>query len=337
MTLKTAIKISNKTIAADHPPYIIAEAGSNFNQSMDTAKQLIDVAATAGADAVKFQLFQANQLYPNGGELYDIFKSIELDSGWVPDLQKHAHDQGIEFLASAFDRKSVDALEAANVPAYKVASSETTNLSLLHYMAAKQKPMIIATGMCDMIDVEEAVNICAAAGNEDVALLQCGAMYPLPQELVNLRVMHAFQDRFGCPVGFSDHTLGISAATAAAALGACVIEKHFTLDRSSEGPDHFYALEPNELKAFVRSVGEAQQALGSPIKALLPDERKLGRRDGLYAARNIAAGEVIKETDITVRRPAPGIRARYLSAVSGATAKCAITKDEPLVWEQINL
>ena len=337
MTLKTSIKISDKTIAAGLSPYVIAEAGSNFNQSMDTAKQLIDVAKAAGADAVKFQLFLADQLYPDGGELHDIFKSIELNSDWIPDLQKHAHDQGIEFLASAFDRNSVDVLEEADLPAYKVASSETTNLSLLHYMAAKLKPMIIASGMCDMVDIEEAVNVCVAAGNEEIVLLQCGTMYPLPQELTNLRIMKTFQDRFGCPIGFSDHTLGISAATAAAALGASVIEKHFTLDRSSVGPDHFYALEPGELKTYVNSVHEAQQALGISIKELLPDERNLGRRDGLYAARDIAVGEVLKEMDILVRRPAPGIRARYLSNVIGATAKSTIAKDQPFVWEKLSL
>ena len=314
-------------------PYVIAEAGSNFNQNLDTARKLIDTASEAGANAVKFQLFRAALLYPDGGELYDVFKSIELDPEWVPKLAEHAGQRGVHFMASAFDTGSVDVLEAAGVPAHKIASSETTDLPFLHYVAATGKPVIISTGMCDMVDVEEAVNVCQGAGNNQVILLQCGAMYPLPPELANLRVMKSFAERFDCPVGFSDHTLGQVAAMAAVGLGASVFEKHFTLDRSSDGPDHFYALEPDELASYVAGLHEAHQALGESVKDMLPKERELGRREGLYAARSMEKGEVVSEGDVVARRPAVGLRARYASQITGATLIKPAQADQPLTWD----
>lgn len=327
--------IAGCPVGGQSSPYIIAEAGSNFNQNLDTARGLIDVAADSGANAVKFQLFSADVLYPNGGELHDTFKSIELNPDWVPVLDRHARERGIALMASAFDRGSVDILEKINVPAHKIASSETTNLAFLHYVASKGRPIIISTGMCDMVDVEEAVNVCLGAGNRQVILLQCGAMYPLPPDLANLRVVAAFAERFCCPVGFSDHTLGQAAAVAAVGLGATVFEKHFTLNRKSQGPDHFYALEPGELKAYVAALREGHQALGSPTKEMLPKERELGRREGLYAARDLAEGETLGAEDIVVRRPAVGLRARYGKMLLGARLTRKVGKDEPLTWDAI--
>ena len=333
--LQNEFTIAGHPVGGQSSPFVVAEAGSNFNQSIDTARRLIDVAAEAGANAVKFQLFRANLLYPNGGELHEIFKSIELNPDWVPILDQHAKERGIQFLASAFDKSSVDVLEVLNTPAHKIASSETTNLAFLHYVASKGKPMIISTGMCDMIDVEEAVNVCLGTGNQKITLLQCGAMYPLPPALTNLRVITTFKDRFCCPVGFSDHTLGHAAATAAIGLGATVFEKHFTLDRDAQGPDHFYALEPRELKSYVDVLNEVHQALGSSIKEMLPKERELGRREGLYAARDLFAGEVLTVADISIRRPAVGLRARYALSLVGASIKRGIKKDEPITWDLI--
>jgi sialic acid synthase SpsE len=327
--------IGGRPVGGKASPFMIAEAGSNFNQDLDTARRLIDVAAEAGADAIKFQLFRAHILYPNGGELHDIFKSIELNPDWVPVLDQHAKDRGILLMASAFDRGSVDVLEALNTPAHKIASSETTNLPFLHYVASKGKPVIISTGMCDMVDVEEAVNVCVGAGNRQIILLQCCAMYPLPPELVNLRVISSFAERFGCPVGFSDHTRGHAAASAAIGLGASVFEKHFTLDRQSQGPDHFYALEPGELKAYVDGLREGYAALGTASKEMLPKERELGRREGLYAAKDLPAGAILSAADIAVRRPAVGLRARYASAVAGAGLARALKKDDPITWDAL--
>jgi sialic acid synthase SpsE len=331
--LKKELTIGGTLVGGAAAPYVIAEAGSNFNQDLDTARRLIDLAAEAGANAVKFQLFRADALYPNGGELYDIFKSIELNAGWVPVLTKHARERGLHFSASAFDIASFDVLEANGVPFHKIASSETSNLQFVHRVAASGKPVVISTGMCDMVDVEEAVNVCLGVGNDQLMLLQCGAMYPLPPELANLRVLTSFADRFGCPVGFSDHTLGQVASIAAIALGGTVFEKHFTLDRNSKGPDHFYALEPGELKTYVTALHEAHQALGHPIKEMLPKECELGRREGLYAARALQKDEVITAADVVAKRPALGLRARYASAVIGGTVNQPVDKDQPLNWD----
>ena len=330
-----SFNIGNASIAAGGRPFIIAEAGSNFNQSLDTALRLVDTAAECGADAVKFQLFRAEELYPAGSEMHKIFKSVELNPDWVPRIAAHAAARGIQFFASAFDRKSVDVLDAAGAPAYKIASSETTNIPLLSYIAAKGKPLVVSTGMCDMVDVAEAVNACEGAGNRSIALLQCVAMYPLPPELVNLRVMDLLGEVFGCPVGFSDHTLGIGPSIAAVARGAAIIEKHFTLDRKAEGPDHFYALEPAELKALVTGAREAHAALGRPVKEMAPEERRLGRREGLYAARPIARGSTLAAEDVAARRPALGLRSRYRDTVIGAVATRDIERDAPLSWDML--
>ena len=331
--LKNELKIAGTTIGANASPYIIAEVGSNFDKNIDKARRLIDVAREAGANAVKFQLFSADVLYPNRDGLYDVFKSIELDAEWVPILNKHANDQGLHFMASAFDLGSVSVLEAINTPAHKVASSETTNLGFLHKLATTGKPLIISTGMCDMVDIEEAVNVCLGAGNDQIILLQCGAMYPLPNELVNLRVIQSLAQRFNCPVGFSDHTLGQVAAVTAVGLGATVFEKHYTLDKKGMGPDHFYALEPDELKSYVAAIHEAHEALGSGEKQMLPKEKELGRREGLYVNRNMAKGETITAADIVVKRPAVGLRSRYASMVVGATLIQALNKDQPVGWD----
>lgn len=334
--LKKELNIGGTLVGGSAAPYVIAEVGSNFDKNLDKARKLIDVAKEAGANAVKFQLFRADVLYPNRDGLYDIFKSIMLDAEWIPVLDKHAREQGLHFMASAFDMGSVDVLEAVKTPAHKVASSETTNLGFLHKLASTGKPMIISTGMCDMVDVEEAVNTCLGAGNSQVVLLQCGAMYPLPNDLVNLRVIQSLARRFNCPVGFSDHTLGQVAAITAVGLGATVFEKHYTLDKKGAGPDHFYALEPDELKSYISAIREAHEALGSSEKQMLPKERELGRREGLYLARNMAKGETITAADIVIKGPAVGLRARYASALVGATLAQAVGKDQPLNWDALS-
>lgn len=334
--LEKQIKIENTLVGSDFAPYVIAEVGSNFDKNLDKARKMIDVAKESGANAVKFQLFQAEVLYPNKDDLYDIFKSIELNAEWVPLLNEHARDQGLHFMASAFDMVSVDVLQAVNTPAHKVASSETTNLGFLHKLASTKKPIIISTGMCDMVDVEEAVNACLGAGNNQIVLMQCGAMYPLPNELVNLRVIQTLAQRFNCPIGFSDHTLDSLAAIAAVGLGATVFEKHFTLDKKSAGPDHFYAVEPAELKSYISDIHKAHEALGSGVKQLLPKERELGRREGIYLARNMAAGEIIRAEDVVIKRPALGLRSRYASMILGAKLKVSMEMNQPINWDSLH-
>lgn len=334
--LSAEVNIGGTAVGRATAPYVIAEVGSNFDNDFDKALKLIDVAQAAGANAVKFQLFRADVLYPNRDGLYNLFKSIELNAEWVPKLDKHARGQGLQFMASAFDMGSIDVLEAVDAPAHKIASSETTNLGFVHKLASTGKPVIISTGMCDMVDVEEAVSTCLGAGNDQIVLLQCGAMYPLPNKLANLRVIQSLAERFRCPIGFSDHTLGSVAAITAVGLGATVFEKHYTLDKRSDGPDHFYALEPSELKTYVSSIREAYEALGCNEKHMLPKERELGRREGLYTARRMEKGEIITASDIVIKRPAVGLRARYASAVLGSTLSHTLEKDQPLSWNVLS-
>ena len=333
--LSNTFDINNVTVGGSNEPYFIAEAGSNFDQDLDTGLRLIDIAGDAGANAVKFQLFRADALYPDGGELHAAFKAVELNPEWVPKLAEHAASQNLTFLASAFDPESIKVLESIGVPAHKIASSETTNLKLLDQFAETGKPLFLSTGMCDLIDVQEAVARCLARGNNQVALLQCGAMYPLPPEHAHLRVMELYRNVFTSPVGFSDHSLGTHITLAAIARGANVIEKHFTHNREARGPDHFYALEPAELKQLITDARDIRASLGTARKEMLASEREYGRREGLYAGRNIANGSVLIEADIEIRRPAIGLRARHLEAAIGMHATHAIPAGTPLTWDDL--
>ncbi|MBF0177399.1 MAG: N-acetylneuraminate synthase family protein [Magnetococcales bacterium] len=334
--LAREFSIGGRQVGPGHPPYLIAEIGSNFDQSIAKAKCLIDHMAKAGVDAVKFQLFRADAMQPKGSELHRIFRSLELNPEWIQELSQHAAGQGLAFLASAFDGQSLTTLEQAGAQAHKLASSEMVNFPLIDAMARTGKPLFLATGMCDLVDVAEAVHLCRVRGNDKVAILQCAALYPLPPEEANLRTMDLFHATFGGPVGFSDHSLGIVLAIAAAARGACVIEKHVTLDRNATGPDHFYALEPHEMTELARSLKMVHAALGSSDKAMLPEEQRTGRRLGLYATRDIPQGGTIMAEDLTERRPAAGMRARYHAQVIGSRATRDISRDEPIAWDAIS-
>jgi sialic acid synthase SpsE len=328
--------IGKVLIKSESQPFVIAEVGSNHNQSFDMALRLIDSAVEAGAHAIKFQLFLADKLYAPGQGLYDIFKSIELNREWVPRLARHAEERGAIFLASPFDNEAVDLLAEAGAVAFKVASSEAVNLSMLKYIAKKGKPVILSTGMCDLADVHEAVEVIRSEGNNNIVLLHCSALYPTPPDKVNLRVMDTMRAAFKLPVGFSDHTLDITVPVAAVARGACVIEKHLTLDRRLPGPDHSYALEPQDFRHMVDAINVTRQALGSPVKMMLPEEAQYARRDSLRAARDINAGETITREMLTCERPGNGIRPRFIIAVIGQKTRGPVKKGEAIEWKIIN-
>jgi len=330
------IKLLNKYVGEGCPVFVIAEIGSNHNQDLKQAKKLIDVSAEAGVDAVKFQLFRADSLYTPEDSLYEVFKSIELNPEWIDELIGYSRSKGLIFLASAFDEDSVELLNDLDIPAYKWASSETVNLRNLRLAASKGKPMIISTGMCDLADIYEALQVCYGENNNNVILMHCTSVYPTKIDKVNLRALDALERVFQVPVGFSDHTLGFTAAIAATAKGAKVIEKHITLDRKSKGPDHFFATEPHELKKFVELIREAEMCMGLPFLEMSPEERKIGRREGIYAKSSIARGEGLVEEMLMVKRPALGIKPRYLNALIGARAKRKILEGEPIKWEMLD-
>jgi N,N'-diacetyllegionaminate synthase len=334
--MKDKIKIGERWIGEEEPVFIVAEIGSNHNQTFGQARQLIEVAAAAGVDAVKFQLFKAENLYPNKEDaMFKIMKSIELPWEWLDELVEYAQSHNLMFLASPFDTEAVDILETLGVPAYKWASSETVNLHLLRYAAAKMKPMLVATGMCDLADVTAAVEVIQSAGNRDIVLLQCTSLYPALPTQINLRVMDTMKNTFHLPVGFSDHTLGFNITAAAVARGACVIEKHFTLNRDMEGPDHFYAIEPDELKQMVEVIRNVEKSLGSAVKDILPEEKKVAKRESIIAAKDIPQNTVITREMVVLSRPALGIKPRFLPAVLGSKVKTHIEKGQAITWNML--
>ena len=225
--------INKRELSVSNEPYVIAEIGSNFDQDFEKACKLIDIAKDAGADAVKFQLFKADALYPNKDDLYEVFKAIELDEKWIPKLKEYSSKIKIDFFASAFDPSSLEILEKNNVIAHKIASSETTNLSFLNKVAKTGKPLLISTGMCDFVDIEEALNIAYSNKNYNICIMQCGSIYPLESKDTNLNVIDSFIKRYDHLAGFSDHTLDNTAAITAVGLGARIFEKHITLDNKS--------------------------------------------------------------------------------------------------------
>ncbi|MFZ1060129.1 MAG: pseudaminic acid synthase [Candidatus Rokuibacteriota bacterium] len=342
--------IGERWIGDGEPCFIVAEAGANHNRDLGMAKELIAVAAEAGVDAVKFQTYSAETLYSKktpkftylegltDKSTWELMKEIELPREWQAELAEEATKRGILFMSTPFDHRAVDELDALGVPVFKVASFEIVDLPLVRHAASKGKPMIISTGLADYEDIQDALAACREAGNDQVVLLQCASLYPAPPERINLRAMETMRRAFGTLVGLSDHTLGIHVAVAGAALGAAVIEKHYTLSRSLKGPDHPFAIEPGELRELVRQVREVEAALGDGRKlGPAPEEAEMHQkaRRSLVAARAIPKGARIERDMLTIKRPGFGIKPKYLDLVVGRVAKVAIEEDTVLTWEMV--
>ena len=345
------IEIAGRIIGAGAPPWVVAEAGVNHNGSPDLALRLVDAAADAGADAVKFQTFSADALasveapqaaYQReraaAASQVEMLRSLELPPDALRACRDRALERGIHFLSTPFDLASVQLLAALEVPAFKVGSGDLTNLVLLRAVAAHGWPILLSTGMGTLEEVGAAVHDLRAHGDPPLVLLQCTSAYPATIEDANLRAMTTLRAEFDVPTGYSDHTLGITAATVAAALGAAVIEKHLTLDRSLPGPDQAASLEPTEFTAMVRSIREAHVALGDGVKLPRPDEddvRQVARRS-LVVRRAMSAGEVIAEADIDAMRPAGGIDPLQLDAVVGRRVTRNVARSEVLSPEDLD-
>jgi N,N'-diacetyllegionaminate synthase len=331
--------------------FVIAEAGVNHNGSIDLALQLIDAAHASGADAVKFQTFKADLLAtPSAPKAvyqerksaeaesqFAMLKRLELDAAAHRRLIDHCRQVGIQFLSSPFDLQSADLLAEMKVPLLKVPSGEITNLPFLRHLARKGLPLIVSTGMCNLGEVEEAVNILQAEGANRLTLLHCVTEYPAPYAEINLRAMQTLKSAFGLPVGYSDHTPGIEIAVAAAALGATVIEKHFTLDRALPGPDHAASLEPAELGQMVASIRHVEAALGTGIKTAAKCElpNMPVARKSVVAAGSMAAGHRLEAADLTIKRPGSGIPPKFLSNLIGRSLRTALAKDEVVTWQHL--
>ncbi|OFW76472.1 MAG: pseudaminic acid synthase [Alicyclobacillus sp. RIFOXYA1_FULL_53_8] len=342
------IQIAHHEIGPAEPCYIIAEVGSNHNRDLSMAKEMIDVAAEAGCDAVKFQTFSADTLYSKKtppfsylGDInvFDLIRANELPRAWQAELFEYAEKRGITFLSTPFDRAAVDELDDIGVPAFKIASFELVDLPFLHYIAGKGKPMIVSTGLANLGEIEEAIGAIRSAGNQQIALLHCNSLYPTPAELVNLRAMRTMRMAFRTPVGFSDHTIGTTIPIAAVAMGANLIEKHFTLSRNLPGPDHGpFALEPDELHSLVRQIRSTEQALGDGIKQRSREEEEMAQkgRRSIVAATDIASGVRITRDMLRVKRPGTGIAPKFLEVVIGRTTRTQIFADDPITWDGIN-
>ena len=337
--MKTLV-LGGKRVGVGRPCFVIAEAGVNHNGNLDTAIRMVEAAVLARADAVKFQTFRTDKLVTpsapmagyqsanigRAGTQREMLAALELSEQAHRKLAALCRRKGILFLSTPFDEESADFLDELGIPAFKIGSGELTNLPFLAHVARKRKPMIVSTGMADLREVGQAVQTIRRAGNSRIILLHCVSAYPADPATVNLRAMATLSGRFGVPAGFSDHTRGIEVAVGAAALGACVIEKHFTLDRRMSGPDHRASLEPRELAAMVYAIRTVQSALGDGVKRPVAAERNTARvaRRSLVAARNIKAGEKLDRVAIVIKRPGTGLPASALESLVGRRAKMNI-------------
>jgi N,N'-diacetyllegionaminate synthase len=331
--------------------FIIAEAGVNHNGSLDLALRLVDAAKSSGADAVKFQTFRADQLATrsahkapyqerttaNDESQYEMLQRLELDAAAHRKIIDHCQQIGIQFLSSPFDAQSADLLAELDLPLYKIPSGEITNLPFLEHIARKGKPLILSTGMSTLGEVEDAVRVLGLAGCRQLTLLHCVTEYPAPYAEVNLQAMHTLRMAFGLPVGYSDHTPGIEIAVAAVALGAVVIEKHFTLDRSLPGPDHAASLEPDELREMVTAIRHVEAALGTGIKApaLCELPNISVARKSVVAARSLSTGHKLSADDLNIKRPGSGLAPKLLPALIGRTLRATVEKDAVIKWDDL--
>jgi N,N'-diacetyllegionaminate synthase len=346
-----ALTIGNRRIGPEAPVFVIAEAGVNHNGDIGLAKRLIDSAAEAGADAVKFQTFKAEQVAAptapkaayqlqttaTSESQLDMLRRLELAPEAYQELQAYCQQCGVFFLSTPLDKESADLLENLVVPLFKIASGELTNWPFLEYVARKGKPLILSTGMAYLSEVDEAVRVIRDTGNEQCVLLHCVSNYPAEPADANLRAMHTMATALQVPVGYSDHTRGIEVALAAVALGACVLEKHFTVDKHLPGPDQRSSLEPAELRAMVAGIRTVEQALGSGSKVPVPSEadNRQSVRRSLAAARPIPSGTVLSIDLLRALRPAHGIAPTHLAQVVGRRTQRPLAAGQLLTWSDL--
>jgi len=345
MSLPHTFNINGRGIGNDAPPYVIAEMSANHNGSLDNAFRIIDAAHAAGADAVKLQTYTPDTITLksdaadfritgglwDGRNLYDLYQQAHMPWDWHAPLFAYAKKVGITIFSSPFDHTAVDLLEDLNAPAYKIASFEAIDLPLIRYVASTGKPMIISTGMADAQEIQEAVDAAYVGGCKELALLHCVSGYPAPAADYNLRTLRDMQDRFGVVTGLSDHTLDNTTAIASVALGACIIEKHFTLNRQGGGPDDSFSLEPDDLHALCKGAKTAWQALGQVDYGRKSSEQgNVQFRRSLYFVKDLLAGAVITADAVRSVRPGFGLAPKHLLEIIGRVVNKPITANTPV-------
>lgn len=344
------IKIGNRLIGEGHPTYFIAEIGANFDKSIEKAKRLIDAAKEAGADCAKFQTFKTEKIVSEGGfskmklkgvhgswgrTVSEVFKDAEFPIEWHKEIADYCKKVGIDFSTSPYFKEAVDLCIDLDVPFIKIGSGEITWLEMLDYIARKGKPIMLATGDATMSEIDEAVRAIELTGNKDFILMQCITNYPSKIDSANVNVLKTYQSAFDVLTGYSDHSPGPVVALASVVLGGCVIEKHFTLNKTDKGPDHPHSMTPTEFRLMVDYVREIERAMGSTRKEVVVEEGETVyvQRRCLYAKTDIKRGQILTENDIDVLRPAIGIPPKYKKVIIGKEVKCDINKGEPLFWE----
>ncbi len=345
MSNNPSISIAGRRIAADAPPYVIAELSANHNGKLGTAMKIVEEAKKAGADAVKLQTYTADTITLDcdtedfqihgglwdGRTLYELYQEAHMPWEWHKTLFDHASKLGITIFSSPFDNTAVDLLEDLNAPAYKIASFEAVDLPLIKYVAGTGKPMIISTGMADATEIGEAITAAREGGCRELAILHCVSGYPAPPGDYNLATIPDMLSRFGCVTGLSDHTIDKTTAIASVALGASIIEKHFTLDRSNGGPDDSFSLEPSELADMCRNVRTAWNALGKIDYGRKSSEQGNAQfRRSLYFIKDMRKGEVITPDAIRSVRPGFGLAPKYYDALMGKTVSCDVKANTPV-------
>jgi pseudaminic acid synthase len=346
-----SISIAGRRIAPDTPPYVIAEMSANHNGNIETAFQIVEAAKKAGADAVKLQTYRPDTITLNcnsddflicgglwdGRTLYDLYQEAHTPWEWHSPLFEHARKLGITIFSSPFDNTAVDLLEDLNAPAYKIASFEAVDPALIKYVASTGKPMIISTGMADVEEIQEAIDAARAGGCKELAVLHCVSGYPAPAADYNLRTIPDMIQRFGLVTGLSDHTLDNTTAITSVAMGASIIEKHFTLDRNGGGPDDAFSLEPLELAALCKSSRTAWAAIGCVDYGRKSSERdNVKFRRSLYFVKNLMAGDVITADAIRSVRPGFGLAPKYLDRLLGKQVKRSVVANTPVSLDVIN-
>ena len=343
------MQIAGRRIGTGFPAYVIAEVSANHNQNFEVAEEIVRAAKQAGADAVKLQTYRPDTITIQSSEscfkvgggtlwdgrtLYDLYAEAYMPWEWQPRLKKVAEGLGMDLFSSAFDATAVDFLEEMGIPAHKVASFELVDIPLIQKMAGTGKPLIMSTGMATVEEIDEALNSAREAGANQIALLKCTSAYPAPAEEMNLLTIPEMARRFGVPVGLSDHTMGAAAPVAAVALGACIIEKHLTLSRSSPGPDSAFSLEPQEFKDMVDAVRTAEKALGKVYFGLSGKEQaSRAFRRSLFVVEDVKRGEAFTAANVRSIRPGDGLHPRHLAEVLGKSAAQGIKRGTPLRWE----
>jgi sialic acid synthase SpsE len=344
------VRIGERFIGPGHPCFVIAEAGVNHNGALGRALELVDAAKSARADAVKFQLYRVEEQVSRAAttaayqrertgssSMREMAESYDLPWDAHRDIAAHCRDVGIAYMASCFDPQAIDFLLSLGGESIKIASGEITNCPLLAYAAKTGKPILLSTGMSSLEDVTGAVEHMRESGPSPLALFHCVSDYPTEPRTANLRVMKTLADAFGVPVGFSDHTEGHAVAAAAVALGACMIEKHFTVDKTLPGPDHAMSLAPRDFEDFVAAVRSAEAALGDGAKRVSAKEletRQIARRS-LVSRRDIEPGQSLDDENVCLKRPATGIDPRDWRRARGRTARTRIPADTPIAWEML--